>query len=182
MTPAQYSDDNSNERAASAPSSPDIIDLTLAPVRKSIEVRASVEDAFEVFANDMDSWWPRTHHIGKSPMTRCVLEPRAGGRCYSEQEDGTECDWGSVLAWDPPSRLMIAWQITPTWQFEPDISRSSEVDVHFTSLGENLTRVDLEHRHFERLGEGGRAMRAGVDDPSGWNGLLTLYANQVHRS
>jgi hypothetical protein len=76
---------------------------TTAPVRKSITVNAGIERAFQVFTDGIDSWWPRSHHIGKSPMTRIIVEPRAGGRCYSEQEDGTDCDWGTVLTWEPPA-------------------------------------------------------------------------------
>ncbi len=88
---------------------------TEAPVRKSITVRTDVEHAFRVFTEGIDDWWPRAHHIGKAPMKKILIEGKAGGRCYSEQTDGTDCDWGSVLVWDPPRRLVIAWQITPAW-------------------------------------------------------------------
>ena len=147
---------------------------TVAPVRKSVVVNATVEHAFAVFTEDFDGWWPRSHHIGKSPMKRAIIEPRTGGRCYTEQEDGTDCDWGQVLAWDPPHRLVIAWQITPQWGYEPDLAKSSEVEIRFTPHGTG-TRVDLEHRHFERHGEGGAAMRTGVDSPNGWGDLLSQY-------
>ena len=155
---------------------PDTTGASVAPVRKSVTVRATEADAFRIFTTDLDSWWPRSHHIGKSPMKRVIIEEKTGGRCYTEQEDNTECDWGSVLAWDPPRRFVMAWQITPQWQFEPDVAKSSEVEVTFTSVGDGRTRVDLEHRHFERHGAGGAAMRAGVDSPNGWGDLLTLYA------
>jgi uncharacterized protein YndB with AHSA1/START domain len=148
------------------------------PVRKSIIVNASVHDAFDVFTAEIDSWWPRTHHIGKSPMVRAIVEPRAGGRCYTEQADGSECDWGRVLAWEPPSRLVLAWQITHRWGYEPDIAKASEVEVRFIPLG-NATRVELEHRHFERHGDGAASMRASVDAPNGWTTLMGLYANRV---
>lgn len=151
---------------------------TVAPVRKSIVVNASVEHAFRVFTEDFDGWWPRSHHIGKSPMKRAIIEQRTGGRCFSEQEDGTDCDWGQVLAWDPPRRLVIAWQITPQWVYEPDLAKSSEVEIRFTPQGTG-TRVDLEHRHFERHGEGGAAMRTGVDSPNGWGDLLSQFAAYV---
>ena len=78
------------------------------PVRKSVTVRAQPARAFEIFTREIDTWWPRTHHIGKSPMRRVLVEERAGGRCYTEQEDGTECDWGKVLVWDPPRRFVMA--------------------------------------------------------------------------
>ena len=86
--------------------------VTEAVVRKTITVSASLEHAFAVFTEGYDSWWPRTHHIGKAPMEKAIIELRAGGRCYSTQVDGTECDWGRVLVWDPPHRLVLAWQIT----------------------------------------------------------------------
>jgi len=153
-----------------------------ASVKKSITVKATVEHAFAVFTDGYDTWWPRTHHIGKSPMTRAIIEGRAGGRCYSEQADGSECDWGRVLVWEPPHRLVLAWQITHEWGYEPDLARSSEVDVWFTAQPDGLTRVDLEHRHFERHGAGGAAIRTAVDSPNGWGGILQLFAARVEQT
>jgi uncharacterized protein YndB with AHSA1/START domain len=146
------------------------------PVQKSITVKAPVERAFQVFTEELDSWWPRSHHIGKSPMTKAVLEGRQGGRCYSEQTDGTECDWGQIVVWEPPSRFVMAWQIDGAWQYEPDLAKSSEVEVRFTAEDNGTTRVDLEHRHFHRLGESGAAMRTGVGSEGGWGSLLALFA------
>ena len=148
----------------------------VAPVRKSITVKASVEHAFEVFTDGFDTWWPRADHIGKQPMVKAVIETHAGGRCFGREADGTEYDWGQVLAWEPPNRFVLAWQITPNWQHEPDLAKASEVEVRFTQEAGGLTRVDLEHRHFERHGEGGAGMRMSVDSPNGWGGLLQLYA------
>ncbi|MBZ5603540.1 MAG: SRPBCC family protein [Acidobacteriia bacterium] len=145
-------------------------------VRKSVTVRASAERAFRVFTEGIDTWWPRSHHIGKSPMKRNILETHAGGRCYSQQEDGSECDWGSVLQWDPPRRFVMAWQVAPNWQFEPDLAKSSEVEVTFTALGDGSTRVDLEHRYFERHGAGWESMKEGVGGDGGWGGMLNLFA------
>jgi uncharacterized protein YndB with AHSA1/START domain len=146
------------------------------PVRKSLTVKASPERAFEVFTTGMDTWWPREHHIGKSPMKKCIVEGRVGGRCYSEQMDGTDCEWGSVLAWDPPRRFVMAWQITTKWEYEPDLAKSSEVEVRFTPLGDGRTRVDLEHRHLSRHGAGFDGMRSAVDSPNGWDGTLARFA------
>jgi len=147
-----------------------------APVQKSIKVKTSPERAFAVFTAEIDTWWPRSHHIGSSPMKKTIIEGRLGGRCYSEQVDGTECDWGQILAWEPPHRFVMAWQINPSWKYEPDLAKSSEVEVRFTPEADGSTRVDLEHRGFERYGEGGETMRSGVDAPNGWNGLLQLFA------
>ncbi len=152
------------------------------PVRKTVIVKTDAAHAFRVFTEELDSWWPRSHHIGKAPMKKAVLETKAGGRCYSEQTDGTECDWGRVLVWEPPRRLVIAWQVTPAWGYEPDLAKSSEVEVRFTPQSEGTTRVDLEHRHFNRLGAGGEAMRTAVDSPNGWMGLLRLYAARAEES
>lgn len=149
------------------------------PVRKSVTVKGSVDRAFRLFTDGIDTWWPRDHHIGKSPMKRVLIEGKRGGRCYTEQVDGTDCDWGSVLQWDPPHSFVLAWQISGSWQFQPDLAQSSEVEVRFTPAGEGTTRVDLEHRYFERHGAGAAAMRNAVDSPNGWSGTLQRYADAV---
>jgi uncharacterized protein YndB with AHSA1/START domain len=161
------------------PQTPETQDL---PVQKSITVKARPERAFEIFTREVDTWWPRSHHIGKSPMRRVAIEERAGGRCYTEQEDGTECDWGSVLVWEPPRRFIMAWQITHQWGYEPSLERSSEVEVTFTPAADGGTRVVLVHRFFARHGGGGDAMRVAVDAPNGWTGLLTLFAERANQS
>jgi uncharacterized protein YndB with AHSA1/START domain len=150
-----------------------------ASVKKSVVVNASVEHAFQVFTTGFDSWWPRGHHIGKSPMTEAVIEGKRGGRCYSKQVDGTECDWGQILEWDPPHRFVLAWQISPEWSYQPDLGKSSEVEIIFTPEKGGGTRVDLEHRHFERMGPGGDAMRQGVAAPGGWGTLLDEFKQRV---
>lgn len=150
--------------------------VTAEPVRKTITVKTNPERAFKVFTEGIDTWWPRSHHIGKSPMTKAVIEGRPGGRCYSEQEDGTECNWGSVLIWEPPHRFVMAWQITTAWGYEADLEKASEVEVRFTPERDGSTRVDLEHRYFERHGDGWEGMRTSVDSSGGWGGLLDLFA------
>ncbi len=155
---------------------------SVAPVRKSVTVKASAERAFRVFTEGLDTWWPRSHHIGKSPMKKAIIEGQAGGRCYTEQVDGTECDWGKVLVWEPPRRFVMAWQITHEWGYEPDLAKSSEVEVRFRPESDGSTRVDLEHRHFERHGAGGVAMRNAVDAPNGWSGLLELFTARINHT
>jgi uncharacterized protein YndB with AHSA1/START domain len=156
--------------------------LSDASVRKSITVKASAERAFEVFTAEFDSWWPRSHHIGKAPLKRAVIDGRVGGRCYNEQTDGTDCEWGEITVWEPPRRFVMAWKINAQWQYEPDAKKSSEVEVRFTPESDGSTRVDLEHRHFERMGSDGAAMRKGVDSPGGWGSLLEMYAAQLEKS
>ena len=155
---------------------------SVAPVLKSVTVQAGAERAFQVFTEGFDTWWPRSHHIGKSPMTKAVIECRAGGRCYNQQADGTDCDWGQILEWEPPRRFVLAWKITHEWGYEPDPAKASEVEVRFTPLADGSTRVDLEHRHFERHGSGGATMRAGVDSPGGWSDLLQLFVAEANKA
>jgi hypothetical protein len=151
----------------------------LQPVRRSVRVKATPERAFRVFAEQMDSWWPRSHHIGSSPMKGIVVEGRPGGAIYTVQEDGTNCPWASVVAWEPPHRFIFAWHVTPTWGYEAEVARASEVEVTFTPADDGTTLVELEHRHFERHGEGWETMRAAVGSEGGWNGVLALYAASV---
>jgi len=153
-----------------------------ATVRRSVTVKTSVDRAFHVFTAEFDSWWPRSHHIGKSPMTKAIIEPFVGGRCYSEQADGTECPWGQVTAWEPPRRFMFAWQITHEWGFEPDLSKASEVEIRFSPEPDGSTRVDLEHRQFERHGAGAPAMKTAVESPNGWGGLLALFVARAEQT
>jgi uncharacterized protein YndB with AHSA1/START domain len=154
----------------------------VAPVIKTVTVKTGALRAFHVFTADIDSWWPRSHHIGKVPMKKAIVEGRQGGRCYSEQVDGSECDWGQVLVWDPPQRLVLAWMINAEWQFEPDLTQCSEVEVSFTPLPDGTTRVDLEHRHLDRVAAGGgETMRAAVASPNGWTGVLQCFLERAER-
>jgi len=152
------------------------------PVRKSVTVKASAQRAFEVFTAGFDSWWPRSHHIGKSPMKKAIIEGKVGGRADSEQEDGTDCPWGEVLVWEPPLRFVLAWKINPDWTYQPDVSKSSEVEVRFTPESNGMTRVDLEHRHFERHGEGAGSMRTAVDSTGGWGSLLEMFKARAEQT
>ena len=132
----------------------------LRPVKKSITVKASVEHAFQVFTDGFDSWWPRSHHIGRQPMVKAVDrdQRRASSAAKLTAPNATGA---RVLAWDPPNRFVLAWQIDPQWQYEPDLNKASEVEMRFTPEAGGLTRVDLEHRHFDRHGEGAGSVRNG---------------------
>lgn len=151
--------------------------MSIEPVRKRIIVNTSQERAFRVFTAGIDRWWPREHHIGKSPLRRAVLEERAGGRWYAVCEDGSECEVGKVLSWEPPHRLLLAWQITADWQHDP--SFVTEVEVTFTALGPSQTQVELEHRDLERYGDKAAAFRKAVDSGGGWPKILEQFANEA---
>lgn len=145
-----------------------------AAVRRSLEVNANIERAFEVFTAGFGSWWPHSHTISKGKLKTAVIEPRVGGRWYGEDEDGTKTDWGRVLAFERPSHLVLAWQINSDWRFDPTVV--SEVELRFTALAANLTRVELEHRHLERLGPRFEDMQAAFESPNGWGAIMNLFA------
>lgn len=119
-------------------------------------------------------WWPRTHSISAVPMQEAVIEPRVRGRWYERGEDGSECDWGHVLVWEPPGRVVLGWQLDSQFKFDPAVV--TEVEVRFIPESANVTRVELEHRHLERFGEQGATLREKVGSPDGWGRLLELYA------
>ncbi len=148
--------------------------VTPAPVRKSVRVNAPPQRAFEVFTAGIGRWWPKSHHICPGELDCTVIEPRVAGRWYERSTEGIECEIGKVLVWDPPTRLVLGWQLTNEWKFDPDLV--TEVDVRFIPEGRDATRVELEHRHLERLGERAESLRRQIDSPDGWGALLTLFA------
>jgi len=144
-----------------------------APVRKSVRVGAQPQRAFKIFTDGMGRWWPKSHHIGAADLDALVIEPKAGGRWYERGVDGSECDVGRVLIWEPPARLVLAWQLTADFKF--DAGLITEVEVRFIAEGANATRVELEHRNLERYGERADGFRTTIDSTEGWSGLLQLF-------
>jgi Activator of Hsp90 ATPase homolog 1-like protein len=139
------------------------------PVRAMVEVRRGVEEAFRVFTAEIGAWWPVAgHSVEPDRVEAVVLEGRAGGRLYERWHDGGEADWGRVLAWEPPTRLLLAWKPNP------ERPSPTEVEVRFVAVEADHTRVELEHRGWERLGDLGPEARAGYD--AGWPGVLDAYA------
>jgi len=152
--------------------------LQIAPVRKSIIVNATPEHAFEVFTAKIDRWWPKSHSIGTTPVQYSVLEPFVGGRWYTRCQDGSDVVVGHVLVWEPGVQLVVTWEINAAWKPDSRVSYASEVDIRFTADTTGGTRVDLEHRNFERMGEvDGATMRDAVDN--GWPGLLQLFSGEI---
>lgn len=147
-----------------------------APVRRSVTVSVSPEQAFKVFTSDIGRWWPSSHKIGASPFKSATIERRAGGRWFEIGEDGSECQWGDVLVWDPPTRLVLAWRIRADWQFDPSLLTEVEVNFIPTNGG---TRVELEHRLLENMGDAAEVVRSTFDSEQGWNGILERYKAAV---
>jgi len=147
---------------------------TIAPVRYSVTVPISAERAFTLFTEGFNTWWIG-HHIGEAELAEAVIEPRVDGRWYERDVDGTECDWGKVLVYEPPSRLVMTWQLNSAFKFDPDRSHASEVEVRF-SESEGQTTVDFEHRYIERLGAGAEELAKSVSSSGGWPSILDLFA------
>lgn len=155
-------------------------ELQPAPVRKIVRVPAPPERAFDVFAKGIGRWWPPTHSLCRDGgLDTIIIEPKVGGRWYERGKDGKDYDVGRVLAWEPPSRLVLTWQLNGTWSFDPNAV--SEVEVTFAPEPDGFTRVALEHRHIERMGETAKVLREQVDAPNGWGGLLQIYLGQVQK-
>jgi uncharacterized protein YndB with AHSA1/START domain len=131
-------------------------------------------EAFALFA-DLDRFKPREHNMLAVPIEQTVLEQHPGGAIYDRGVDGTTCQWGRVVAFDPPDRLVFTWDIGPDWQVTSDPSHTSEVEVTFTADGDQRTRVMLVHRHIDRHGNGWESLRDGLDAPDGWPIYLDRY-------
>ena len=148
-------------------------------VRTSITVNAPVERAFKVFTEDFDRIKPREHNMLGVDIAETVFERHEGGHIYDRGVDGSECRWARVLAYEPPHRVVFSWDISPRWQVETDLEKASEVEVRFTDEGDGRTRVDLEHRHLDRHGEGWESARDGVAHDQGWPLYLQRFADLI---
>src|SRR5215469_9361478 len=147
-------------------------EATIAPVRYSVTVPISAQRAFTLFTEGFNTWWIG-HHIGEAELAEAVIEPRVDGRWYERGVDGTECDWGKVLVYEPPGRLVMTWQLNSNFEYDPDLSHASEVEVRFVEESDQ-TRVDFEHRFIERLGAGADELARSVSSDGGWPGILEL--------
>jgi uncharacterized protein YndB with AHSA1/START domain len=144
-------------------------------VRSEIVVNAPIERAFAVFTEQFDRIKPREHNMLGVEIAETVFEPRVGGSIYDRGLDGSECRWARVLAYEPPERVVFSWDIGPTWQIETDSGRASEVEVRFSAESPERTRVELEHRHIDRHGDGWEGVREGVRADQGWPLYLQRY-------
>jgi uncharacterized protein YndB with AHSA1/START domain len=148
-------------------------------VRNSIVVEAPIERAFSVFTDDFGSFKPREHNLLEVEIAETVFEPRVGGHLYDRGVDGSECRWARVLAYEPPNRVVFSWDISPQWQIETDLEKTSEVEVRFVAEAPERTRVELEHRNLDRHGAGWETERDGVGGDQGWPLYLDRFAERV---
>ncbi len=145
-------------------------------VRRQVVVEAPVEQAFTVFTQRFGDFKPREHNLLSVPIVETVFEPKVGGHIVDRGADGSECRWARILAYEPPNRVVFSWDISPRWQLETDPGNASEVEVQFVAETAQRTRVELEHRHLDRHGDGWQGVRDGVAHDAGWPLYLDRYA------
>jgi uncharacterized protein YndB with AHSA1/START domain len=145
--------------------------VSIAPIIRSVVVKADAPRAFELFTSRMQDWWPRGKTIGKQPHAAVVMEPWIDGRWFERDAQGNETVWGKVLAWEPPDRLLLGWQIGADWAYHPELL--TEVELSFKPLAAGGTIVTLEHRNLERFGSEAARLRDLLD--GGWPTLLDEF-------
>ncbi len=144
--------------------------MSIAPIKRSVQVKVAPARAFELFATRMGDWWPKGKTIGKKPAVAVTLDPVPGGKWVERDEDGVEAQWGKVLAWEPPTRLLLGWQLNSEFAFDPDLV--TEVELTFAPV-EGGTLVTLEHRQLERFGDAAERVAGQL---AGWLPRLADYA------
>jgi len=148
-------------------------------VRLTIEIAAPIERAFRVFTEQFDRIKPREHNLLAVKIAETVFEPRVGGHIYDRGIDGSVCRWARVLAYEPPSRIVFSWDISPKWQIEEDLNRSSEVEIHFIAEESGKTRIELEHRNLDHHGDGWKEERESVRNENGWPIYLKRFSDLI---
>jgi uncharacterized protein YndB with AHSA1/START domain len=146
--------------------------MTVAPIRRGVRTKAPPARAFDIFAGQIGRWWPRGRSAAATPHADIVIEPFVGGRWFERDDAGVETQWGKVLAWEPPHRLVLAWQLDGDKRYDPDLV--TEVEISFTPLEGGGAEVTLEHRNLERF----RRRRASSTGQvgNGWSEMMQIFA------
>jgi uncharacterized protein YndB with AHSA1/START domain len=146
--------------------------MTIAPIVRTVTVKAGPKRAFDLFVSNMERWWPLSHHIGKTPFTAVIMEPKVGGRWFERDASGAECQWGEVLAWEPPTRILLAWRLNARFEYDPTFL--TEVELRFAPTAAGGTAVTLEHRNLERFGADAEKLAGELG--GGWPSILADFA------
>jgi uncharacterized protein YndB with AHSA1/START domain len=149
--------------------------MSIAPIVRTVRTKASPERAFDLFVSRVGDWWLARCSIGAEPFETVVIEPFEGGRWFERDAKGRETEWGKVLAYEAPHRLLLAWQISADWTFDPELL--TEVEVTFAPAEGGGAHVTLEHRNLERYGA---AAERHAQTLNGWSGLMDAYADFTH--
>lgn len=148
-------------------------------VRKSVRVALPIERAFSLFIEQMEAWWPATHHIAPTPFQTIIVEPRIGGRWYERDAQGNDCSWGFVRAWNPPELVTLSWHLQEDWSFDPSAERASDMDIRFTPESASTTLIELTHYNLERHGDKFLELRDKLEGPGAWITILESYAKKA---
>ena len=151
-------------------------------LRLEIDIDVPQEHAFAVFTGQFDRIKPREYNLLAVDIEETVFETRVGGHVYDRGVDGSVCRWARVLAFEPPERFVISWDIGTRWQLETDPDRASEVEVRFVPVAADRTRVELVHRHLDRHGDGWQGFRQGLESPGGWPVFLERFRELATRT
>jgi uncharacterized protein YndB with AHSA1/START domain len=147
--------------------------MTIAPIRHAVTVKAAPDKAFALFAGQMERWWPVGRTVGQKPHVAIIIEPRPEGRWFERDADGNETQWGKVLVWEPPTRLLLGWQLNSSWTYDPGLL--TEVELTFVAEPGGGTKVSLEHRDLERFGVDAEKVAGLIGN--GWPTLMGQFAN-----
>ncbi len=148
-------------------------------INHSFTVSTSKKRAFEVFTEELSSWWPKEYTWAGEVLESIRIEPKKNGRCFERGPHGFTCDWGRVLIWEPPDKVVFSWQIAPDRVPEPNPEKASEVEVTFVQLDKNETHVKFEHRNFENHGKNAVLYQQALNSPEGWHYILNRYRKSV---
>jgi hypothetical protein len=148
--------------------------MNIKSIKKEVVVEAAQSTAFKVFTEKMDLWWPSSHHIGKTPLTGTVLEPHVKGRWYTKHEDGSECNVGSVIEWNPYDQVILSWQINGNYQYDSELI--TEIVVNFLPEGPKTTKVQFEHKNLQRMA----GLKSTDDMDIGWGMIMDVYQTYIN--
>lgn len=150
--------------------------MSITPIVQTVAVKAAPPRAFELFVTRMADWWPKGMTIGKAHVD-IVIEPRVEGRWFERDAEGNEVQWGKVLAWEPPSRLLLAWQIDSEWRYDPTLVTEVELTFAPAPAPGGGTIVTLQHRNLKRFGRD--AVPHSERLRGGWPRLVARFAELV---
>lgn len=150
------------------------------PIKQEMEIRCSIDQAFEWFTHGFGKWWPREYSWAKEAMESIGIEPKVGGRCTEIGPQGFQLDWGRVLALRPPEQLIMTWQIGPDRVPQPNPEHASTIEIVFKAESDSVTRVLFEHRDIHQHGEGAQAYRDALNSDYGWPYILRRYVDSAN--
>lgn len=158
-----------------------MINQQVEPIQLSMDVPVSVNRAYGFFTEQMHTWWPKEYTWSGDVLETIAIQPETGGRCFERGPHNFELDWGRVLVWEPPHRLVFTWQISPERVPQPDPDKASQIELRFSVGEKNETHLEFKHRDIANHGEGSAAYRDALAAPQGWSYILDRYAAALNQ-